>query len=201
MKKLLYLLVIFMFLPLNINAVIVVIDGLRYNIYNSKAYVIKDTGYSGNITIPGSITYNNKVYKVIIGSNAFDGCESLLSVSIQEGVEEIGDEAFKGCSFMEAITLPESILKIGLWAFQDCTSLSSVSIPHDINQIETGAFAGCSSLATVDYPEKMTTIGRSLFKDCKSLSSFIISSNVTSIGEYNQEIKGETNVEIISVIA
>ena len=35
----------------------------------------------------------------------------------------------------------------------------------------------------------------------KSIASVTIPDSVTSIGEYNQEIKGETNVEIIPVSA
>ena len=39
------------------------------------------------------------------------------------------------------------------------------------------------------------------YRECSGLTSLTIPNSVTSIGEYNQEIKGETNVEIISVIA
>ena len=48
---------------------------------------------------------------------------------------------------------------------------------------------------------KVTSIGDSAFRDCSSLTSVTIGNSVTRIGEYNQEIKGKTNVEIIPVIA
>lgn len=48
------------------------------------------------------------------------------------------------------------------------------------------------------YP--VTSIGPDAFVG-SDLTSVTIPNSVTSIGEYNQEIKGETNVEIISVIA
>jgi len=58
--------------------------------------------------------------------------------------------------------------------------------------------------ASVTYngsPYSVTSIGNSAFLNCSGLTSVTIPNSVTSIGEYNQEIKGETNVEIIPVIA
>ena len=41
-----------------------------------------------------------------IGNNAFEGCESLESVNIPEGVT-IGEDVFDGCKSLESITIPE----------------------------------------------------------------------------------------------
>ena len=57
---------------------------------------------------------------------------------------------------------------------------------------------------TVTYSGKtysVTSIGSGAFEYCRGLTSVTISNSVTSIGEYNQEIKGKTNVEIIPVSA
>lgn len=57
---------------------------------------------------------------------------------------------------------------------------------------------------TVTYSEQtynVTRIGENAFNNCTGLTSISIPASVTFTGEYNQEIKGETNVEIISVIA
>ena len=55
------------------------------------------------------------------------------------------------------------------------------------------------SYNNVDY--QVYKIGDKAFKNCYNLTSVRMPNCITSIGEYNQEIKGETNVEIISVIA
>ena len=47
----------------------------------------------------------------------------------------------------------------------------------------------------------VTSISDEAFEFCSGLTSVTIPNSVTSIGEYNQEIKGETNVEIIPVSA
>ena len=47
----------------------------------------------------------------------------------------------------------------------------------------------------------VTAIGDNAFKECEGYRYLTIPGSVVSIGEYNQEIKGKTNVEIIPVIA
>ena len=69
------------------------------------------------------------------------------------------------------------VTTIGAIAFYSCQELQSVSIPNSVTLISDEAF-GASGIKSIDIPESVTTIG-----------------------EYNQEIMGKTNVEIIPVIA
>ena len=57
--------------------------------------------------------------------------------------------------------------------------------------------------ASVTYEKveySVTSIGSEAFKG-RSMTSVTIPNSVTTIGEYNQEIKGVTNVEVIPVSA
>ena len=103
-----------------------------------------------------------------------------------------------------------TVTKIGGGAFsdvesnyynQDNTSLISVTLPNTIREIGSGAFARCPNLVSVNIPEACTYIDSYAFEGCSSLKSINIPKNITRFGEYNREIKGETNVEIIPVIA
>ncbi len=165
---------------------------LYYNITSNVApYTVEvtsgNTKYSGDITIPSSVTYNGITYAVTsIGSNAFRYCTSLTSV-----------------------TIPNSVTSIGINAFEDCSSLTSVSIPNSVTSIESGAFRNTGifndnsnwengvlyiSNCLVDARESLSgaytikdgtrIIGYYAFSHCSSLTSVTIPNSVTSIENY-----------------
>jgi len=127
--------------------------------------------------------------------------KEITTVIIGDGVTSIGGEAFKGCSNLTFVTIPNSLTYIGVNAFFDCSGLTSVTIPNSVTTISDYAFANCSGLTSVTIPNSVTSIGDCAFHSCSGLTSVTIPNSVTSIGEYNQEIKGKTNVEIIPVSA
>ena len=101
-----------------------VIDGIYYNVIDSKLQTVEVShpeyysGYSGAITIPEKIVYDDEVYQVIgIGANAFRDCTRLTNVTIPNSVTSIGDYAFYDCSGLTSITIPNSVTSIGSWAF------------------------------------------------------------------------------------
>ena len=116
------------------------VGGIYYNInsttdltvavtYRGSSYNSYSNEYSGAVTVPETVTYNNNTYSVTsIGGSAFDGCSSLTAITIPESVTSIGYSAFDGCSSLTSITLPEGVTSIADCAFNDCTSLKEVII-------------------------------------------------------------------------
>ncbi|MBP3605845.1 MAG: leucine-rich repeat protein [Clostridia bacterium] len=118
-----------------------------------------------------------------IGSSAFLGCTSLTSAVISNSVTSIGNSAFYGCASLTSITIPDSVTSIGANAFRDCTSLASITIPDSVTSIGSSAFLGCTSLTSAVFSNSVTSIGDSAFRGCTSLASITIGNGVTSIGE------------------
>ena len=124
------LLAVLMLLPLMASAQSVEIDGIYYDLppvwKNPKTVSVASNPnkYSGDITIPNSIIYEDVEYKVTqIGDNAFGGCFELSSVTIPESVTQIGQNAFQGCYNLSSVTIPQSITTMRFSAFGGCYGL------------------------------------------------------------------------------
>ncbi|MCR4852305.1 MAG: leucine-rich repeat domain-containing protein [Prevotella sp.] len=183
MRKLLLFLAL---LPMMASAY-VEINGISYILDSSKmeaTVTIQYNGYSGDIVIPSSITYDGTPYSVTsIGKNAFYICSGLTSVTIPNSVTSIGEAAFRFCSGLTSVTIPNSVTSIGKGAFEGCSGLTAITIPNSVTSIGDAAFDGCSGLTSVTIPDGMTSISNYAFKGCSGLTSVTIPNSVTSIGE------------------
>ncbi len=172
----------------------VLIGGLFYNIdylhgttatVTSPNYRLGVEEYSGDITIPTEVTYNQRTYPVTsIGWRAFAGCTGLTSITIPNSVTSIGEKAFYSCTGLTSITIPNSVTSIGKYAFDGCTSLTSITIPNSVTSIGEKAFYSCTGLTSVSIGNGVTSIGDYAFSGCTGLTSVTIGNSVTSIGEY-----------------
>ena len=78
--------------------------------------------YTGSITIPSSVTYNDVNYSVTgIGIVAFLDCSELTNIKIPSSVTSIGEAAFYGCTRLTNIEIPNSVTNIGGGAFHNTT--------------------------------------------------------------------------------
>ena len=138
------------------------------------------------------------------------------SVVIPNGVKCIGSCAFEGCFSLVDLSIPDSVTEIRAYAFNHCSSLQEVVISSSITNIEYAAFSGCSSLmsftvdpwnaeyksvsgllltkdgsllvavpgglANVTIPYSVTDIGNGAFDGCHNITSITIPDSVKNIG-------------------
>lgn len=172
------------------------VDGILYVIIDEGqvGVVAGESKYSGEITIPATITYNGVTYNVtVIKSKAFYDCSDLTSVTIPNSVIFIESNAFENCTGITSITIPNSVTTIGSTfggsAFSGCKGLKSVTI-------NSSTIASNSYFARESFMEKIfgsqveeyiiggdvKNIGDDAFYGCYNLKSLTISNTVTTIG-------------------
>ncbi|OYP64727.1 leucine-rich repeat domain-containing protein [Prevotella sp. P2-180] len=183
--SLLTTLLLSVFFSISASAYDVEVDGIYYNIVTKgkAAEVTKgDNNYSGDVTIPETITVDNVVYNVTsIGREAFWSCTGLTSITIPNSLTSIGGAAFSRCPGLTSITIPNSVTSIGDDAFSYCTGLTSITIPSSVTSIRGFAFQGCTGLTSITIPNSVTSIGNWAFSYCTGLTSITIPNSVTSI--------------------
>ena len=167
---------------LRVSAHVFEMDGIYYNITSSTDLTLAVTfkgsyyseysnEYSGIVSIPESVTYNSKTYRVTsIGDNAFYDCSSLTAITIPVSVTNIGNSAFSGCRSLLSINIPETVVSLENYVFQNCVSLKSLDIHKNVVNIGSGTFSGCSSITSIYIPKSVMSIGNNAFDGCSSLS-------------------------------
>lgn len=163
------------------------VDGIYYDVLSWSDLTCEvvggPNGYIGDVVIPTTINYSDRILTVVSIANAFYDCRSLTSVTIPSSVTKIGDFAFTDCTSLVNLTIPNSVTSIGEGAFEGCTSLASVTIPNSVTKLGEAAFYDCRSLTSVTISNSVTTINKRTFTLCEGLTSVTIPNSVTQIGE------------------
>lgn len=114
----------------------------------------------------------------------FTDTYSLLTVNFAEGskLKIIDQWAFQGQETLKSITLPAGLEKIGYGAFNHCTALTKINIPQNVDEIDAFAFqtdgwnheSGSISEITVDEnnPNFKSVDGVVFSKDGKTIVAY-----------------------------
>ncbi|MBR4198305.1 MAG: leucine-rich repeat protein [Bacteroidales bacterium] len=158
---------------------------------NTAPYTIEVTHngynniYSGNVTIPSSVSYSGRTYSVTkIGQNSFYHCTNLTSVTIPNTVTSIGNFAFYGCTGLRQTNYTGTIAQ---WCNIDFGNIESnpitrsrnlyinnqlvtnLVIPNTVDTIKNYAFSYDSCITSVTIPNSVTSIGNFAFYGCTGL--------------------------------
>ena len=135
--------------------------GIYYGIGSGANVEVQNKGtfntYSGNVTIPSSVTYGGNTYNVVgIGYQAFKNCTNLTGVTLPNSLTMLLNEAFRGCTKLTTIVIPSGVTAIYNNVFQDCTGLTSIYVRRKTpTSASTNNFSASTySSATLFVPEE-----------------------------------------------
>ena len=155
------------------------------------------------INIPATITET--------GSNAFYGCDSLVTVTVDcatipescfrpynsdksklttvnigKNVKSIGNYAFRYQDKLTAVNIDPEVsgLTIGTSVFNDCDALETITLPAGVTSLGSSVFSSCDNLKTVIFDENSTieAIPNSCFSYCESLEALTLPNSVKTLG-------------------
>lgn len=159
-------------------------------------YIIKISGMTSITTYlfgSGTTVYNTCLKKcylrdgvISLGQYAFNGCETLINVSIPKTVTSISGYSLSGCYSIKHITIPKGITTIPTYMFNYCYSLTSVSIPETVTSVGTNAFTRCYPMKSLIIPKNVTSIGANAFASCSCVTNYIFNcSSVPTLSNTN----------------
>ena len=135
--------------------------GIYYGIGSGANVEVQNKGtfntYSGNVTIPSSVTYGGNTYNVVgIGYQAFKNCTNLTGVTLPNSLTMLLNEAFRGCTKLTTIVIPSGVTAIYNNVFQDCSGLTSIYVRRKTpTSASTNNFSASTySSATLFVPEE-----------------------------------------------
>ena len=162
-------------------------EGLAMVLISEGEYTVSGIGTCTDTEILIPTTYNGMPV-VSVEASAFLNNTAITSVVLPDGITSIGENAFNGCESLTSVTFGKNsqLSSIGPGAFNYCYSLESITIPESVTNIGSEAFNYCCDLRSVTFGEnsQLTSIGDGAFNWCESLESITIPASVTSIGEW-----------------
>lgn len=185
------------------------LNGIYYNInqFNGNEvtvtyrgnYAEYDNWYSGNISIPSTVTYSGKKYSVTeIGTFAFAHCNGVTSISIPSTIKKMGDGAFWCCNGLTKVKISDitawcnitfvssssNPLRYAHHLYLNDSEVKNLTIPDAIYSIKENAFYGCWGLTSIIIPSSVKSINQWAFMECAYLTYLYIGSSVTSIHDW-----------------
>ena len=186
-----------------------IIDGSLTDLNIQNASIVNGGDVYYSTIIKDYTTADN-----IIGDYMFYNCKGLISLLLPSDATKISSSAINGCDNLKQIKLPSACTTVEMYGIYSCKNLESVTVSSSTNSIHQSNMNFCPNLVQIEVEDGNDTYlsedGILFSKDKttllkypvgKSDKAYSIPRSVKTIGEYNQEIEGETNVEIIPVSA
>ena len=118
----------------------------------------------------------------------FDGCTSLKTITIPDGLDVIDPTHFETCISalsapkLESVTFAKGTSTICNGLLANCPSLKSINIPDSVKSIGASVFSDCEALESIDIPDSVKSIGSYAFSGCEALESVRLPEGGCEIG-------------------
>ena len=124
-----------------------------------------------------------------ISSRCMDSNNSIVYVSLPDGLTYIGDYAFAHCKNLTRVDLPDTLEALGGYAFFGCSKLKSIELPASVCSVFKEAIRNCDELESITLPASAVLYDDNIFLNTTRLARVIVNGD----GEYIGTILSQTN--------
>ena len=170
-------------------------DDAFYNCVGLTKVVIPNSvtslGYSAFYNCSGltDLTVGNSLNKI---SDQFNGCTSLKSLTLADGVNPIDLSGLDRSSYLTSLYMGREILNANGFS-----NLETLEVGNAVEEIKDSEFSGCGYLASLTLGGGLTSIGESAFANCVKLAEVVVPQNVETIG--GSAFAGNTSLSEITM--
>ena len=169
------------------------IDGTYWHGYRRTA---------GQLVIPDTVVHDSLAYVVrVIGSNAFEGCTGISSVTIPSTIDSIGNSAFAGCTgihtvyfnadschymgeadslvfggirWLHTLHIGNNVRSVPNYAFERLLGLQAIVIPDSVVSVGDWSFAYDANVTELTLGASLSHIGVGAFYGCGRLQRVVV---------------------------
>lgn len=135
-------------LPVSASEDAFTVDGVGYSQTGPAEVTVTGGDRIGDLVLTDVVTHDGVSYDVIsIEEGAFSGDAGLRSVTVT-GIRTIGGGAFEGCTSLTTAELGEGLVSIQSYAFAN-TGLRQVSLPSTLETLGDAVFGNTDHLHTI----------------------------------------------------
>ncbi len=91
---------------------------------------------------------------------------------LPDSLRIIGTSAFEECQSLTEIYFPDSVVHIDESAFYNCEYITKVRMSPNVKYLKDSAFSTCVTLKEFEWNSDVKLIGENTFRSCKALSDF-----------------------------
>lgn len=118
--------------------------------YNSMRSIRQGSG-SVKYYIPNAIRSVEVTGSDDIGEYAFNNCNIITSIVLDNNISYIDNYAFAGCNDLSNLILPALLTGLSFKMLSGCRSISSLELDTTISYIESYALQNCTALTDINY--------------------------------------------------